>query len=164
MKRVLLVIGLLLYGCATTQTPEGTFEAYMQAYAEGNADRVHELSSESARNDAKRLRKELLTALESDDVAEKILVEGRFAINAKDLRAMNDKELFVWGIMSIRRRLTPAYVRRTVSEMSLVRVRAVVGGAEVIFRNPKGVETIMRLSRTANGWLVDDSPFPKTPQ
>ena len=133
----------------------------MHAYAEGDAARVHDLSSPGARADGKRLQKDLLAVLESGDPAKRILVEGRFSITAKELRVMDTKQLFVWGVLSIRRRLTPAFVRKTVSEMSLVRVRAVVGGAEVVFRNPKGVENSMRLLRTADGWLVDDSPFPK---
>ena len=133
----------------------------MDAYAEGDAAQVYELSSPGARADAKRLQKDLLAVLDSGDPAKRILVEGRFSITAKELRVMDNKQLFVWWVMSIRRRLTPAFVRSTVSEMSLVRVRAAVGGAEVIYRNSRGVENSMRLLRTADGWLVDDSPFPK---
>jgi hypothetical protein len=155
------IVAILLLACATTHSPRSTFDAYRDAYADGDAAQMWALSSAKARSDVSRLRAELLIGLESTDTARRFLAEGQLALTAAQVRAMSDYALYRWAVGAIRKRLNAAVIRRLASQMRFVREIATVNGAEVIYRNGAGAESRMVLSRSPNekGWRVDFSPF-----
>lgn len=160
MTRALLVL-LLCAACATPKQPGDVFDAYLEAYADGDAEAVWSLSTPEARLDARRLRLELVAGLSDADPANRVAVEGLFGVTIDDIRPLDDKAFFSWAMGAIRRRLGPGFVRRTVSGMSFVRIEADGPGVAVVYREANGVESRLPLRKVDGAWRVDISPFPK---
>ncbi len=151
---------LLSLACATSG-PSAVFDDYFEAYGAGDAGRLWELSSPAARNDARRIRTELLAHLESERVEERVEFEGLFGITAEDVRPLDDQQFFEWAVGTIRRRLGVTAIRALVSRVQRVREEPV--NAELVVVIYRVGEELSRLPllKTPDGWRVDQSPFPQ---
>ncbi|MFT7624665.1 MAG: hypothetical protein ACI9WU_003854 [Myxococcota bacterium] len=165
MSRAALLACWVLSGCATAQSsPGNVFEAYLEAYAEGDAPRMWELSSPSARADGRRVRDELVALLQDPDPIQRVQVEGRFGASSHDVIGMNDQQFFVWGVAAIRRRLGAKWIQQAVSSWALVTVAPTAAQAAlVVYREPSGQLQRMPVIQRDNKWYVDVSPFPQEP-
>ena len=162
-RAVAIVVVLSAAGCGTTMTPSGTFDAYFEAYAAGDAELLWALSSPAARADASRVKRELMVGLRSEQADVRTHYEGTFGVTADVIDPMDERQFFDWAVAMIRRRLGPGYVRAFVTRVQRVREETLPDGSVVIvYRADEGVSRLP-LKRSSDGWQVDQSPFPQPP-
>lgn len=166
MPSARLLVGLMccvsVLACGHSNTPRGVFDAYLEAFVDPDAEQLWELSTPHARDDARRVRKTIMAGLEAPDSVDRVVYEGTFGTTAAKVRPLDDRAFFAWAVQLIHRRMGTSYLRRTVAEWTVVRVEPVgAGDVLVVYREPSGTESNMRLRRLQGDWLVHDSPFPK---
>ena len=146
-------------GCATTG-PAETFDQYWEAYGAGDADTLWELSSPSARADARRVQQEILNGLESPDLEQRTFWEGQFGTTPEEIRALSERGFFVWAIGTIRKRLGSGAIRSVVSRIARVKEESLgADGVVIVYRTGEEISRLPFI-RTPEGWRVDQSPFP----
>lgn len=163
MRGTLSLALVLVAGCGgLPSSPEDAFDAYLEAYADGEAQRLWELSAPEARADARRLKAELVALLTHEDAVERVKVEGLFGVMADDLEGLGDKEFFVWAVGAIRRRIGGPFIRKTVSKWERLGVRHTgPHSAIVIFREAPGQQGKLVVRELGSHWYVVTSPFPQ---
>lgn len=162
MKAIVLIALLAVASCGLGRAPGEVFDAYLAAYAEGDADAMWELTSPGARLDARRLKAELMVVLADPDAAKRVAIEGQFGITVDDIAPLDDKAFFGWAIRAIRHRLGAGFVRRTVEGMHFARLEPDGDRVMVVYREASGVESRLPLAKVDGAWRVDQSPFPAT--
>lgn len=161
-----LIVGTLVCGlsaCAgMPKTPEDAFDEYMDAYADGDAQRLWELSTPSVQRDAERFRSELRDVLLDPDPVRRLSVEGVYGERAMAIVHMNAEQFWAWWIDALRMRLGAAQVRKIVETWRRVRVRPVgIDRAMVVYREVVGRLNQLPVQRIDDIWYVDQSPFPE---
>lgn len=163
LQGVLALLILTAAACGSTMSPSSTFDAYFEAYAAGDSEQLWALSSTAARADASRVKRELLAGLRSGDGEERTHFEGTFGVTAEVIEPMDERQFFDWAVAMIRRRLGAGYVRAFVTRVQRVREETLPDGSVVIVYRADEDVSRLPLSRTSDGWRVDQSPFPQPP-
>ena len=123
--RIIVAAALSLFaaaGCGIPTAPDDVFDEYVEAYAVGDVEMLWELSSPSARADAERLRKQLLTGLEHPELALRVHFEGTFGVTAADIRSLSPQNFFYWAVAIVRRRLGVGFIRSTMRRVARIRI------------------------------------------
>lgn len=157
------VVVLLGVGCGLPTEPADVFDDYVEAYALGRAEVLWDLSSPAARDDAKRIKAELMAGLRHPDAAIRLDYEGTFATTAEEIEPMDEKTFFTWAVATIRRRLGGGYVRSALSRWVRVRMESLPDGRIVVVYRWGERLGRMPLARVDSAWRVDQSPFPAKP-
>jgi hypothetical protein len=151
---------LFVISCVTTGTPEGVYDAYIDAYADGDAERMWKLVSPTVHADTLRVRANFLAVLSNPDPATRVPVEGTFGVTAKVIQAMDARSFYVWAVHAIRQQLSANYVRQTVSRMSRVRVESLgANDVHIVYLGADRTQHRMHIRRLDGRWYVNDNPF-----
>jgi len=163
MKYVLIM--LLLSGCVTTGSPEAVFDRYLNAYGNGNAQEMWDLSAPNVHKETKVLQARFLEALRHPDPAQRIPVEGTFGVTAEIIESMDTRTFFHWVIHAIRRQLGSSTIRNAVAGMQRLTLLSMgPNHVQIVYRGMDEREHRLHLQRSDKGWLVQDNPFfPKAP-
>jgi hypothetical protein len=160
MRPVLLAAALWLTGCALPSEPTDVFDAYLEAYAVGDTEKLWELSSPNARRDASRLKRQLMARLTDPDPAIRLEYEGTLGVVAEVIQPKTEREMFDWAVQTIRRRLGGAFIRNTLSRWTRIRMENAGQRIIVVYRWGEKISR-MPLARVDDAWRVDVSPFPE---
>lgn len=160
-RLVVLAAASAVLACAgMPDSPREAFDEYMEAYADGDAERMWDLTTREARQDAGRLRNDLLAALTDPDPVRRIQVEGMFGAHSGVFGTMGDREFFIWAVAAIRRRLGGPFIRRTVTQWRYKSEGVVDGQVVVRYLEPPSLVHELPVRRVDAHWFVDRSPFP----
>ena len=160
MKVLATTTLLVLASCATTGTPEGVFDSYIQAYADGDAKTMWALSTPGVHADTTKMRAKMLAILGHPDPAVRIQLEGTHAITKEVVQAMDTHGFYIWAVYAIRRQLGAVQIRRVVGSMTRKYVESLgPNDVNVVYRGIDGSPQRMHLRRIDGRWYIQFNPF-----
>jgi hypothetical protein len=161
MKVLAAIALLVLVSCGTMGTPEAVFDTYIQAYADGDAKKMWELSAPSVHADTAKVRAYVLTILAHPDPVVRIQIEGKHAITKEEVQAMDTHGFFIWAVYASRRQLGARQVRRIVETVTRKYVESMgPNNVNVVYHETDDASPKrMHLRRIYGRWYVQFNPF-----
>lgn len=149
-------------GCGLPRAADDVFDHYIEAYAAGDVQVLWELSSPSARNDADRVRKQLLVGLEHQELPLRVHFEGTFGVTAEEIRPLTQQQFFYWAVAMVRRRLGVGFIRSTMRRIARIRIEDIDSKHKVVvYRQADALARLVLVAIERDVWRVDQSPFPQ---